>query len=76
MIRIVATKRDAGIHFGHMGAAGGQYDVNLLENGNIEVVTVLTDAKHNYTVTLSPAEWDAIHAWVKWQRAELQRQSK
>ncbi len=58
--------KDVGQHAGTWGT--GHYEANVLDDGSVIITTILDNAQHVYTVSLSRARWDRLVAWVEWQR--------
>lgn len=57
--------KDVGQHVGTWG--NGHYEATVRDDGGVVISTILDNAQHRYTVSLSRAEWDRLAAWVEWQ---------
>lgn len=63
---MVEILKDVGQHRGTWG--DGHYEATVRDNDYVVITTILDNAQHKFTVSLSPAQWDRLVAWVEWQR--------
>lgn len=58
--------KDVGKHKGTW--SDGHYEATVRQDGRVVITTIFDSARHVYTVSLSPSQWDRLVAWVEWQR--------
>jgi hypothetical protein len=60
--------KDVGKHDGTWG--NGHYEATVYDDGKVIIKTILDDANHTYTVSLTAGEWNRLATWVKWASGE------